>query len=296
MAFLEQECGTNLGNTGLQDCLEEFGHWKKLIITGSDFEIADKATALLESTWLTAINASKATRIYPLPGNFNFEGDQEERVQEDGWAGESETVREGKDKGTFTFKDTAFYNHLKLRTHNSRRNPSMFIVTSQGYILGYSENLETGKFLPQALSDFYVNKRTISDGDTKDRSGVFVEFADAKQWNDKGVWIKPTDWDPLLLDGVKDARLSGTLAATTETITVVGASDGVGVVGLVDANFSLYDDLAPLVPIAVTAVDNGDGTYATTHASITGAHTMTLFGQPIGTAGYEAINSISTTV
>lgn len=296
MAFLELECGTNLGNTGLQDCLEEFGHWKKIVITNGDFEIPDKATALLEATWITAINAAKSVRIYPLPGNFNFEADQEDRVQEDGWAGESETVREGKDRGTFVFKDTAFYNHRELRKHNTRRNPSIFIFTSQGYILAYSENLETGKFLPQSLSDFYVNKRTISDGNTKDRSGVFIEFADAKQWNDKGVWIKPLDWDPLLLDGVKDARITGTLLGTTETVTVVGASDGVGVIGLVDANFSLVDDLAPTVLISVSAVDNGDGTYATTHAPITGAHTMTLDGQPIGTAGYEAINSINTVV
>ncbi len=295
MAYLTLDCGSNFKNTGLQDCTEEFGHWKKIIVCDSDFEIADKATALLEATWQTAINAGSG-RIYPFPGNFNFEGDQEERVQEDGWAGESETVREGKDRGTFTFKDTAFYNHVALRTHNQRSRPSIYIVTSQGYILAYSNDIEAGKFLPQSLSDFYVNKRTISDGDTKDRSGVFIEFADATQWNDRGVYVKPTDWDPLLLDGVKDVRLSGTLAATTETITVVGASDGVPVAGLVDANFRLYDDSDPDTAIAVTAVDNSDGTYTTTHASITGAHTMTLFDQPIGTSGYEAVNSVSTTV
>ena len=295
MAYLELECGTNLGNTGLQECVEGFGHWKKIIVTDADFEIADKATALLEATWTTAINAASG-RIYPLPGNFNFEGDQEERVQEDGWAGESETVREGKDRGTFTFEDIAFYVHRELRKHNSRSNPSIFIVTSQGYILAYSNNLETGKFLPLSLSDFYVNKRTISDGDTKDRSGVFIEFADATQWNDRGVWVKPTDWDPLLLDGVKDVRLSGTLGATGATITVQGASDGVPVVGLVDANFNLYTTAAPSTPIAVTAVDNNDGTYTATWALQTGEINLELFNQPAGTAGYESINVLTDTV
>lgn len=297
MAYNELTCGTNVGNTGLQACKENFGQWDKLLITTSTFEIADAATAILEATYTTAINAAVATRLYPLPEHFNAEFTSEERVAEEGWAGKSETVREGKDKVKFTFENISFYNHKELRKHNSRTASSMgvYIITSQGYILGRSA--DDTKFLPLILSDFYAEKRSMSDGATVDRSSVYLEFADASQWNDDGVWVKPTAFDPMLLDGVKDCTITGTLAATSATITVRGASDLVGIVGLIAANFNLSADSAPNTPIAVTVgTDNADGTYDLTWSSITGAHTLTLFDQPIGTNGYEAIDEINTTV
>ena len=297
MAYNELTCGTNVGNTGLQACKENFGQWDKLLLTPSNFEIADAATAILEATYTTAINAAVATRVYPLPEHFQAEFTSEERVAEEGWAGKSETVREGKDKMKFIFENISFYNHKELRKHNSRAASSMglYIITAQGYILGRST--DDTKFLPLILSDFYAEKRSMSDGSTVDRSSVFIESADAAQWNDDGVWVKPTAFDPMLLDGVKDCTITGTLAATAATITVRGASDLVGIVGLIAANFSLFEDADPDTPLAVTVgTDNGDGTYDLTWSSITGAHTLTLFAQPIGTNGYEAIDEINTTV
>ena len=295
MAYNELTCGTNAGNTGLQNCNENFGQWENFLLVNQGFEIDTQANALLEATYTAAINAAKATRMYPLFENFNVEIDQEERVAEEGMAGKTETVREGKDRATFIFKNIPFYNHKELRKHNDRTGLAVYIITSQGYILGRS--VDGTKFLPLSLSDFYAGKRNISDGSNIDRSNVLIEFADAKQWNDYGVYVKPTAFDPLLLEGIKDVSISGVLGATSETVTVQGASDGVGVVGLVAANFNLYDDAAPTVPIAVVvAADNLDGTYDLTHASISGAHTMTLFDQPIGTSGYEAIDEINTSV
>jgi hypothetical protein len=293
--YNELSCGSNAGNTGLQNCNENFGQWDKLLLVPDTFEIDTQANALLEATYTTAINAAVATRMYPLFDHFNAEPDQEERVQEEGWAGKTETVREGKDRVTYTFSNISFYNHKELRKHNDRVNLACYIVTAQGYILGRS--VDGIKFLPLSLSDFYVDKRNMSDGSNIDRTSVRIEFTDAGQWNDDGVWVKPTAFDPLLLEGVKDCSISGTLLATGETVTVTGASDGIGVVGLIAANFSLVDDAAPtvLIPVVVAA-DNLDGTYDLTHASITGAHTMTLVNQPVGTNGYEAIDSISTTV
>jgi hypothetical protein len=287
MAFTQLDCGVNAGNTGLQNCNENFGQWQKLLLVNADFEIADEATALLEATWETAINAAKATRLYPLFEHFNAEVDQEERVTEEGWAGITETVREGKDRITFQFKNISFYNHKELRKHYGRTNLAVYIVTANGYILGKSDGT---KLLPLSISDFYPGKRSISDGDIYDRSNVFIEFTDVKQWNDDGAYVKPTAFDPLLLDGIKDVYLTGTLGVAGATVTVKGAGDSVGVVGLVDANWDLHTDAAPGTPIAVTGVDNSDGTYTLTWADQTGsgAVTLTLFDQPIGTSGYEA--------
>lgn len=282
MAYNELTCIGTAGNTGLQDCVENFGTWDKLLVVNQGFEIDTQANALLEATYTTAINAAVATRMYPLFEHFNLEADIEERVQEEGFAGKVETVREGKDRVTFTMTNIAFYNHKELRKHNNRKNLAVYIVTSQGYILGRS--IDGTKFLPLDLSDFYVNKRTISDGTNIDRSSVYIVFKDAKQWNDDGVWVKPTAFDPILLEGIKDVSLSGTLTATGATVTVQGASDTVGFLGLVDANWKLYTDAAPTVNIAVTSVDNSDGTYTLTWADQTGnSINLTLFAQPAGT-------------
>lgn len=295
MAYNELSCGDNAGNTGKQNCFENFGQDELLIIVPDTFEIATKVLAETEATWITAINAATATRAYPLFIHFNAEFEQEGRVSEDGWAGKAETVRAGKNKATFTLENISFYNHKELRKHNNRTNLAYYKVSSNGYIKGWSK--DGVKFLPLPLSDFYVNDRNNSDGSNIDRTSVSIEERDGSKWNDTGAWVKPSAFDPLLLDGIKDVSITGTLAATSSTVTVEGASDGIGVVGLVAANFNLYDDAAPTVPISVVvAADNLDGTYDLTWASISGAHTLTLFGQPIGTNGYEAIDEINTTV
>ena len=294
MAYNTVTCGVNAGNTGKQSCLENFGQVELLLLVDKDFEIATSAAAILEATYTAAINASKATRMYPLFGHFNAEFEQEGRVSQEGWAGKSRTVRSGKNKATFTFVDIPFYNHLELRKHNGRTDLAVIRVTANGYIQGWSEDGTIMKGLP--ISDFYVNTRTDHDGSEIDASSVFIEYS-GNHWDDSGVYVKPTAFDPLLLEGIKDVELSGTLAATAATITVQGTSDGVGVAGLVAANFNLYSDAAPTVPITVVVdTDNGDGTYDLTWASITGAHSLELFTQPAGTGGYESSNVVSTTV
>lgn len=297
MAYNELTCIGTAGNTGLQDCVENFGTWDKLLLVNQGFEIDTQSNALLEATYTTAINAAKATRMYPLFEHFNIEPDSEERIQEEGFAGKVETVREGKDRVTFAMVNIAFYNHKELRKHNNRKNLAVYIVTSQGYILGRS--IDGTKFLPLDLSDFYVNKRTFSDGTNIDRTSVYMVFKDAKQWNDDGVWVQPTDFDPLLLEGIKDVRLvsDAGLTATGATVTVQGASDTVGYIGLVSANFQLYTDAAPTVDIAVTAVDNSDGTYTLTWADQTGnGINLTLFEQPTGTGFAESVNTLTASV
>lgn len=297
MAYFALDCVTNVGNTGLQECVEKFGVWKKFLLADADFEIATQALAETEATWTTAINAA-SQRLYPLFEHFNGEPDQEERVDAEGWDGEREVVREGSDSFRAMFRNLSMYNHVELRKHNNRTNLAVYIVTSKGYILGKSD--DRVKFLPFKVSDFYVEKRNISDGTDYDRTSLRITINDVTQTNDKIVWVKPTDFDPLLFDGIKDCNLSGTLGATGATITVTGASDGQPIVGLVSANFNLYDDTDPSTPIAVTATDNGDGTYTCTWGSISGAHTLELFDQPIGTSGYESApydsGKVSTTV
>lgn len=288
MGYFELSCVGNGGNTGAQKCQEDFGRDELFLLVDSTFEIDTFANAMLEATYITAINAAVAERMYPLFIHFNAEFENEDRIPAEGWAGKSMTVRAGKRKGTYTFEEISFYNHKELRKHNGRTGLAIYKVTSGGYIKGWSK--DGIKLLPFPLDDFFVNDRSDDDGANKDLTSVFIEEADGSKWNDDGFYVKPTAFDPLLLDGIKDCSVTiASETATSGVLTINGASDQIGIIGLLGANFRLYADSAPETSLVVTlGTDNGDGTYDVTWTSISGAHTITLFAQPIGTSGFMA--------
>ena len=292
MGYNILSCGTNIGNTGLQDCVEDFGGWDSIVEVPADFEIDTQANALLEATWVTLFNAAKTSRGYKLFSNFIVEPNSEDPVIETGTYGDEEIAREGKSRLNIQLKRTSLYNHKELRTHNGQKGRGFFVFTKNGYILGKS--LDGVKFLPIPLSKLYIGEQSIPLGDTFPRTSIQIEW-EKTHWNDYGVWVKPTAFDPELLESVKDVTLSGTVGATGMTLTVVGAADSVGVAGLIAANFKLVNDASPLVDIAVVVgTDNLDGTYVLTWADQTGNNvTFTLFDQPAGTNGYEATNSLT---
>lgn len=294
MAYNELNCVTTQGNTGKQGCYEDFGQNELIVICPASTEIATKTLAETEAKWIELFNNTKSLRGYPLFPIFNGEFESEGRVIMEGWAGKKKTLRGGTKSVTYSFIEVPLYLQKELRKHNSRTNLAFFEVSKNGYIKGWTDDGTV--FKPFPLSDFYVNDMTENDGANDSMVQVSLEY-DGTYWNDKGAWIKPTAFEPTLFDGVVDCKVEGTLGATGATISVYyAASASAPIVGLVSANFRLYDDSAPTVPKTVTATDNGDGTYTCTWSSITGAHTLTLFDQPIGTSGYEAINEINTTV
>lgn len=292
MSYNVLSCGVNIGNTGLQDCVEDFQGWDSIVEVPADFEIDTQANALLEATWVTLFNAAKASRGYKLFSNFVIEPNSEDPVAETGTYGDEIIVREGKSRLNIQLKPISLYNHKKLRTHNNQKGRGFFVFTKGNFILGQSS--DGIKFKPIPLSKLYIGEQSIPLGDTFPKTAVQIEW-EKKYWNDYGVWVKP-DFDISLLESVKDVTLSGTVGATGMTLTVLGAADSVGVAGLIAANFKLVNDSAPLTPIAVTVdTDNLDGTYVLTWADQTGngASTFGLFDQPVGTNGYEATNLLT---
>ena len=71
MNYDQITCGTNGGNTGLQNCAENFGTYNKIIIAPAGTQIDTMANALLNATWVSLCNAAKSERIYPFLGIFN---------------------------------------------------------------------------------------------------------------------------------------------------------------------------------------------------------------------------------
>jgi len=301
MAYNELTCGTNAGNTGLQDCAENFGYFAKFVIVPNGTEFATQTDALDETDWITLLNKIKSERGYPTPETVTIELDQEATVYQELIAGKREFVRNGKDRFKVMFEAISMHNHKELQKHNNRNLLSVYIVTSNGYILGYS--LDGVKMLPLQVDELTFEKMAFSDGDTRTRSSMSIVFSDSDQWNKYGVWVAPAkkttlSWDPIAeIVGVKDVSITATATTGTGlTATVLGTSDMKPVTGLVTADFSLKT-AAGVVVTVTGSTDNGDGTYAITYGAITGAHVFTLKNQPSMTTKFiEAYNSATFTI
>lgn len=293
MAYNDLNCSTNFQNTGLQVCNEDLGYWSKLILTPTDFEIDTASNAILEATWKTAINDDSEDRIRPFPQIKFWAENSEETQYEDGIAGSKIFVREGRYDVNMILAEIAFCLHKKLRGLNNGKW-SYYIVTSNGYILGYT--LDGTKFLPFSADIIRVEKQMLTDGTTALKTPVRIVGSDATEWNDNGVWVKPTAFNPINLDGIHDVILAyvGSATSTTATISVITTCDNVDVIGLVVGDFQLLN--SSLVSQTInTVTDNDDGTYTLAYDALApDSYTFNLKAPKNQTTkGYESTGSLS---
>ncbi len=290
-------CGVTVGNTGQQHCAENFGYDEKIILTSKDFQFSNITDAEDLTNWMTEFYKEKNSRMFPLPNVFTLEPDVEEPVYEDGVAGVREFVREGKNRMKATMPLISLHNHKALRLFNNSRNLGAFIVTSNGFIKGWSS--DGTNFKPFSLDEFHVNKQTISDGTKLARTELYISFDNPTEWNDKGSYVKSDNFDPLSeFIGVIDVKLTaGTTTSTSQIdLTVTDVNSSFGYSGFVAGDFLLKDSGGATVSIS-GITDNGNGSYSLTGTFPTGAATLTL--QPITamtTKGFEATNTLDLTI
>lgn len=287
------ECTTQRGNTGLQTCSANMGMIDLLVLVPVGHYFADETAALLLSNWITGINEDPAVRFYPLPRIFNTEDQSEEPVRETGQEGKTEMVRDGKEIYTFMLENMSTYNYRELRKHNNKKAYSAYVFTSNGYLKANSS--DGTKVEARPLSDFRVNKLKAQGTDTLQRVSIYVEFDGSDTYHDLGVDLKPT-WVPQNeLVGIKDVKLTVSGQTTTAlTVAVTGYTDGLGVEGLVTADFTFLKGVAPVV---VTATEVGDGVYTLAYTTTAGAHTLDLKNQPaMDTNFFESVASVAVTI
>ena len=298
MAYNLPSCVTSQENTGSKQCYEDFGWWRKLILTPNDGEIDTQTNAELLATWTTAINAATGDRWYPLKNFFDKEDEDEETQYKEGGAGQMLETREGKRSFTGMVK-IALCEHQAYRTHNNRSNIKCYIVTSKGFILGTSS--DGTKFEPFSINLFKAEKLTsAANGSEVSMTPLKVILDDTTEWDDNGVYIKASDCDfnPLTdLDGLQDVTLAVTSPTVAGfTLTVTTTCDQVPVTGLVKDDFVLVDDAGGAETIT-TLTDNSDGTY--TAAATLGADDYILTmddPEDATTKGYEATSTATFTV
>jgi hypothetical protein len=131
------------------------------------------------------------------------------------------------------------------------------------------------------VSELRVKSQTLPDGRAVVETPVKVVLKDATEWNDFGVVIQPTTWNPNSLDGVYDVAMS--IVSSSAASVVVGVNidsyattDPNGqITGLVKADFVVKDD-TPSVESINTSTDNGDGTYTLAFSPSLGADNYTV--------------------
>lgn len=138
----------------------------------------------------------------------------------------------------------------------NNREFDAYIVTVNGYIKGRKDSSEI-IFWPKRVSDFLVEGNyDDSDGKVKYTSAV-VNFSHNADFEENSVYVKPTAFDPMNLEGVRQVDLSGADGSVTKhgDFTIKDKS-GFGIEGLVAADFAIT---GLTVDGAIT--ENGDGVY-----------------------------------
>jgi hypothetical protein len=279
-----------LGNTGRTGTTENLGYWAKILWVKPDFEIATEAAALLEATWVDAVDLFQ---VYPFPYFEQVENQDEDDVKESLPTGLDVFIREGKIKemGSTNLSLMTLQN---LRTFNNVKG-SIILISSNGYIMGYSP--DGVKLKGFTLQNFHVGGIGKTDGTTQRRTPVSWGISDSAQVLDYGVAIKPT-WNPLDLEGILDVDI----AVQTDTnalceFTVKRTCDGEGVDGLVAADFNFLVT-AGTAQTGSTFAEVGNGAYKYTSSGTTFTTGTIDLKLPSAqtTGGYESTGAATFTV
>lgn len=297
MSYNQNSCGTTTANTGRGQCVDDASYPFKLIIVPQGKEIDTEANAKLLATWLGLINESEADRARVLPRIFKLEPSQDDPVYETGVANTKEFVREGVKSIKYSLENIPLCEHRKLRTMNGQKW-AMFIVMSNGSIRGKS--LDGIKFQSIPLSLFRIENRKETDGETLERTMITIEWQNPSDWDDKGVFVTPTAFDPRDLNGILDVTISVATGISTAgfTFSVAGACDSVPIEELVKADFQLLDATGDVITItSITESPSVPGTYALVATMAAETHSFNLLNQPgMTTKGYESTGAISVVV
>lgn len=258
--MITKVCSSSLYNIGSLDC----NNSNPFLDTVSLFlsvghEFATFADFADEDKWKAAVRAGT---IIPLHGVVEIEDQSEEPRYYEAPNGVRIPRGLGKYRHTYLFNLT-FEQHKALQSYRSA-DLDLFVLDDAGNISGYSPDGTKVKGFD--LSMFNPEKmRNAGQDNTPAWSPVVVDQADAKQWNEKGVFVNP-GWLPSELLAVADVEVSVVSATATLVVLKVAyiaglASDGtdeaVGVAGIDEADFVF----TTTAPTEEGMVDNGDGTY-----------------------------------
>ena len=293
MAY-EITCAANAKNTGINDLCQDIGAIVGFMVCPWDYKITNEAAAKLEATYIAAIHANKAERVYPFPTVFAHEDGSEEAVYQDGAIG-SIFVRDGKMVWTFTFESSR-YKHQALKSHSNKK-VSVLFIDQQGRIQGVKN--EADELLAINMQRFTVEKLMVNNGTEGTTTKVSMQLDDALQFQMQPAVVIPS-FSAKNLEGLKDVKL--TLVSSTASLVVVRAAilqSGNAVLGLsevVGEDWAIKNaGGATQTPTTIT--DNSDGTYNFAFGTplVAGTYSGNLLTPAeMVTKGYESTGATTT--
>lgn len=292
MAGIQKTCADELAAIGAQSCTKNnpFLDVVSLLVVkaGFAFDTFVKFADLTEYE-----KAVRAKTMFPIHEVFEIDDNSEESLYYESPTGKRVPRRLGAYRHVYKF-NKSLQVHKALQTFRNA-NVDFFTIDSAGNICGYSP--DGVKACGFSISMFNPEKMTSAMQDnTPAWTPIVVDQLDAKQWNEKGITIKP-GWLPSQIQPLSPVSIKViSSAAGTATIRVAyidgldsdGSENAIGISGILQDDF-IFTGAAPT---AAAMVDNGDGTYTFPGATMnTGtvdlkkAAVATTVGDPIENFG-----------
>ncbi|MCK5017844.1 MAG: hypothetical protein KAS32_12345 [Candidatus Peribacteraceae bacterium] len=259
---IQKVCASELYNIGSMSCKENnpFLDAVSLIFTQPEFEFADGAAFAAEAGYLTGI---KAKNVIPLHDIVEIDDNSEDPQYYEAPNGSRIPRRFGKYRHVYKF-NKGLEVHKALQSYTNAKL-KVFIIDDAGNVCGYSP--DGTKVTGMDIGMINAEKMSQAGQDnTPAWTPVAIDMKDAKQWNEKGVFVNPT-WDAVDLAAVSDVEVSVVSAIATLIVLRVaynngfsadGSDDLVGIAGIVEDDF-VFVTTTPTGSGAM--IDNGDGTY-----------------------------------
>lgn len=261
MAIVGSVCSDSLGNIGSMSCanMNPFLDAVSLIFTSVGFEFATKTSFATLDDWQTGVRAKS---IHPLHDIFEIEDESEESKYFESAGGLRIPRALGHYRHKYNF-NKPFEVHKVLQSFRNA-NLRVFMVDAANNIYGYSPDGTKVQGFSVAMLNPEKMKFALQDN-TPAWSPVVLDLKDAKEWNEKGVYVTP-GWLASELEGISTVVLSVVSAVATKVVLKVAYADGlqsdgtanlVGIAGLVYGDFTF----ATTAPSPTGMIDNLDGTY-----------------------------------
>lgn len=274
------DIATTQQNIGASDCKKLPQNIIAIIKTPRGASIALSADA---SAWQAKLLAPKASRWYLFPYSFDQENVSEDPVRQASSSGQEVQVRPGQYRYRLMFRENlemhkAMYSHL-----NS--GGGVYLIDSNLDLVGFSTDGVNLK--PFTLAAFFPEKIQFGTGSEVSLSPLYFALRDNTELDVNGKMISFVSiYNSLVpLTTVILAQV-GTGSATEFTVSVKSKLDGVGIVGLVQADFTSFSG-------ASGVTDNGDGTYTFAGSGMTGGTLDLVAASTLSIPGYESAGPVS---
>ena len=188
------------------------GMIKKIIFAKDGVSLATGDAAMTKAAWDTLIQSKD---ILVMPAAISVEQMNEGAIYEQTPLG-SMWVRDGRKEMKLNINSNMSL-HSLIRTLNNGGYNNAYLLYTSGVIAGTKTTGDV-KFYPYAIELSHVEYHTDNDGAVGGKTPVFISFADPTEFEDRPMYVKPTAFNALRLEALKNAEITIVSASATSIV------------------------------------------------------------------------------